>query len=67
MVIFLGLLLWFFINAWATIGVFFVTVSTFGEALFAGGFWAKVLGIILWVAVLTSWYHFGSGFSWSPE
>jgi hypothetical protein len=65
MVVFLGVVFWFLINIWATMAVFFMTVPTFGEALFAGLWWQKIIGIILWSIVLFSWYHLASGFSWS--
>ena len=56
MIIFLGILMWVIVNLWLTLYAFLATVPTFGDdTLMNGGFWAKLLGIVLWVIAFSSW------------
>ena len=56
MIIFLGILMWVVVNLWLTLYAFLATVPTFGDnTLMNGGFWSKLLGILLWGIALSSW------------
>lgn len=56
MIIFLGILMWVGVNLWLTLYAFLATVPTFGDnTLINGGFWSKLLAILLWGIVLSSW------------
>lgn len=56
MIIFLGILMWVIVNLWLTLYAFIATVPTFGDnTLMNGGFWSKLLGIVLWGIALSSW------------
>ena len=56
MIAFLGILMWVIVNLWLTLYAFLATVPTFGDnTLINGGFWSKLLKIILWGIALSSW------------
>ena len=40
---------------WVSLFTFFITVPTFGEALFTGALWQKVLGVVMWLVIVVSW------------
>lgn len=40
---------------WCTLFVAFVTLSTFGETLFTGKWWQKLIGVLMWITVLVAW------------
>lgn len=41
---------------WYSIFVFFITVPTFGEALFSGKLWQKACGLIMWATLIYLWF-----------
>ncbi len=42
---------------WLSLFVFFTTVSTFGEGLFAKALHYKALGVVMWCALFYGWYE----------
>ena len=40
---------------WLSLFVYFVTVPTFGEALFSGSTLKKIGGVVLWVVLICTW------------
>ena len=42
---------------YASLFVFFTTVSTFSEALFAKTIWHKLLGSVMWLVLGYFWYN----------
>ncbi len=63
MVMLLGWLFLILPLLWMTVAAFFFTVPTFGEALFSGKWWEKLLGVAAWVFVLFCWYQWLSAVS----
>ena len=56
MIVFLGILMWSALNVWLTLYVFLATVPTFdSNTLMNGNVVTKLLGILLWGIVLSSW------------
>lgn len=42
---------------WLTVACYFVTVPTFGEAMFTGKWYEKLIGVILWVLLISLWVY----------
>jgi hypothetical protein len=57
MIVLMGVVFWGLLNAWLSVFVFFATVPTFGEALFSGDWFHKIMGAGMWIVAFASWYY----------
>lgn len=52
----LGFIFATIIMLYASVCVFFVTVPTFGDALFSGKWYHRLFGAVLWCVCIYGWY-----------